>query len=194
MAIYDYYETMVILKADLNNLDTIHKQLDEKIRESFLGKLANSDLRHQAGAVPPYRYYPGEYTDGDVLCLVRSEIPLRLKGERKLTFNFNGGEFKFKTFMCLNRKQGSKLTFASREDIESVTITPKLLAQGIDKVSSISVDEYKRGYVKKNGNTKFFFMGAMVEVKCQVAKETAYSLFINGLGIKAVYGYGLILE
>lgn len=181
-----YYETVLVLKEPFENRNRIHKSLEKLVQDSFF-KGAVEVLRH-ADSAPRYRFIAQPHESG-TLCVVRSRLPLGLPGEAAKAFHHDESKpFEFKALMCLNRKRGSKLIFdpSSYDDL----VESHLERHGIIDAGVFVDDAIK--YPLNKGRDKFFLMGAWVTVNANATKEQAYSLMIDGIGIKSVYGFGLV--
>lgn len=182
-----YYESLIPLNTPFEERNSIHRVLDKKIRDSFFRGEA-SPLR-QANIKPRYRFAVLPTAKDTVACVVRSEIPLGLPGEQEKDFVFHGGQpFDFRTFMCLNTKQGSKLVY-NPDNFEAL-VEKKLERFGIEK-PGLFIDTPIKIPVQK-GRHHFFLVGAWVDVSAFIEKEQAFRLMVEGVGIKAVYGFGLV--
>lgn len=191
----NYYQTTLILPIASTNLYTLHQSLESLVRRVYLGDAAKSALRHEVDAVPQYAYRAVPRDEQSSIVMIRSRQSIGLPDERQREINFKVGErLSFQYFPCVTSKRNGRSILLSDEELPDKVISPTLLKSGLSP-GSIHLKGVECLSCNKPRNRPFYLAGAHVTVDARVLDEEALlNAFVCGIGRKAVFGFGLMLN
>jgi hypothetical protein len=192
-----YFQTTMVLPVPADNLHALHSGLDSYIRAQYLGAAAASLLRNERDAVPQYGYRAVPRDEHSSIVLLRSRQSIRLPDERELEFTVAAGDhlsFQYLPCVSTKRERGRVTTLLPEDMLADQVLKPRLAKSGL-AAEAIQIRGVDRLPMHKPKCKPFFLAGAHAHVEAVVTDaDTAMLAFINGIGHKTAFGFGLPLQ
>ena len=199
-----YFQTISLLDAPEHDRMLVHSRLDIYLREQFLGLGANRESTSIPSLLPSYSFHLLPQSTERSVIMIRSTAPLNLPGEKLVNIHLSAGhELDISVLLCSH----SKTTERNKENVFKPDyindhIIKRLAKAGFESVSelprSMLIGPPKRYLMKRTNNAKgktFSVYGYQLSGKVRVVDpHLAEAHFVNGIGTKRAYGFGLVLN
>lgn len=198
-----FYQTVTLLNAPEHDRFLVHNRLDIHLRKTFLGIGKQSHLTDIPDFLPAYAFHVSPQTEDKSVMMIRSAVPFSLAGEKLSDIAFaQGDEIDVSVLLSAHSKTTER---DSQKALDSTYIgshiANRLALCGFEPVGEVMTllkGKPRRYFMKKTKqqqrNKPFSLYAYALKGKVKVIDpELALKGFIEGIGNKRAFGFGLMM-